>query len=287
MSGPSCERSASQDGDRAFDAVVFDLDGVIVGTEPIIHEVWVEMFARYGCSFTLEEWSAGVGSDHGFDPFATLAERSALPLSPAAELRRQIERNEELLLEDLSPLPGVREWIEGADRLGMGVAVASSSPLLWVEGRLADVGLDSHFVVVSCLNGHLAAKPEPDLYLDTCSRLHVEPARAIAVEDSANGLQSARSAGLACVAVPNTMTRHHDLSAADLLVESLAAMPIEEAVHFLWPRLSRSLLVGATPLGLRPRQSRRATTPPIRPSTALYQEHGWGATVALSAAPLR
>jgi beta-phosphoglucomutase-like phosphatase (HAD superfamily) len=121
----------------------------------------------------------------------------------------------------------------------MGVAVASSSPPGWVEGRLADVGLERHFVVVSARNEHLAAKPAPDLYLDACSRLHVEPARAIAVEDSANGLAAARAAGLASVAVPNSMTLDHDLSAADLRVESLAAMPIEQAVRRLAQQRAR------------------------------------------------
>ena len=102
-----------------------------------------------------------------------------------------------------------------------------------MDARLADVGLDSHFVVVSCRNERLAAKPEPDLYLDACNRLHVEPSRAIAVEDSANGLAAARAAGLACVAVPNSVTLSHDLSAADLVLTSLEVTSLEEAIHLL------------------------------------------------------
>lgn len=220
-------------GGRDFDALVFDLDGVIVDTETVIHEVWSEMFASYGCSFTAEEWATAIGTDHGFDPLAALMERSMVPLPPPAELQQHIARAEKALLEGMSPLPGIREWIEGAERLGMGVAVASSSPAAWVDSRLADVGLASRFVVVSCRSEHLKAKPAPDLYLDACSRLGVEPSRAIAVEDSINGLTAARAAGLMCVAVPNSMTLDHDLSAANLMLESLAAMPIEEAVRRL------------------------------------------------------
>lgn len=218
---------------RAFDAVVFDLDGVVVDTERILHDLWVDMFARYGCSFTLEEYSAVVGSDHGFDPLAVLVERSTLPIPSLAELEMEVEENEQSRLKGLSVLPGVREWIEAAERLGMGLAVASSSPPVWVRARLEDVGLDAHFSVVSGRDGRLPAKPEPDLYLDACSRLGVEPARAIAVEDSANGLQAAHAAGLFCVAVPNSVTREHDLSAADLLVESLAAVSLEQALRCL------------------------------------------------------
>ncbi|MGA2527752.1 MAG: HAD family phosphatase [Acidimicrobiales bacterium] len=225
---------------RAFDALVFDLDGVIVDTERVIHETWVTIFARYGCSFTPEEWATAVGTaDRGFNPFEELVARASVPLPSPAELREEVDRLEMELLEGLSPLPGIREWIEGAETLGMGVAVASSSPAPWVEGRLADVGLERHFVVVSCRNERLAAKPAPDLYLDACRRLLVDPKRAIAVEDSANGLAAARAAGLAAVAVPNSMTLDHDLSAADLVVESLAAMSLGEAVRRLAEQRTR------------------------------------------------
>lgn len=224
---------------RLFDALVFDLDGVIVDTERIVHQVWSDMFARYGSSFTLEEWSALVGTDHGFDPLATLVARSSMPLPSAGELQAEIEHDERLLLEDLSPLPGVRDWIEGAELLGMSVAVASSSPLPWVDARLTDVGLESHFVVLSCRDERLAAKPEPDLYLDACRRLRVEPSRAIAVEDSANGLAAARAAGLVCVAVPNTVTMSHDLSSADLVLTSLEATSLGEAIGLLSEQKAR------------------------------------------------
>ncbi len=216
-----------------FDAVVFDLDGVIVDTERVIHDVWKETFARYGCSFTSEEWATNVGTNYGFDLFGALLDRSAVALPPLADLRQGVLARELELLKGISPLPGVLEWIEGAKRLGMSVAVASSSPAAWVRSRLEDVGLDSHFVVISTSTETLTAKPAPDLYLDACRRLGVKPARAIAVEDSANGLTAARTAGLVCLAVPNTITAGHDFGKADLIVESLAAVPIEAALLLL------------------------------------------------------
>jgi len=231
---------ASGFSDRIFDAVVFDFDGVIVDTERIIYQVWTDTFAHYGCSLTLEEWSSCVGTDRGFDPFKTLRERSSFPVPSPAELQRRIDRAEELLFEDLSPLPGIRDWIEGAELLDMRVAIASSSPSSWVESRLADAGLERRFVVVSCRDARLAAKPAPDLYLDACARLHVEPPRAIAVEDSPNGLIAARAAGLARVAVPNTVTKGLDLSDADLVLDSLAAMSLEEAARRLSQDRDRS-----------------------------------------------
>jgi len=249
----SSSKPAAAPVDRPFDAVVFDVDGVIVDTERVVLEVWTEVFARYGGSFTLEEWAAGVGTDHGFDKFAILAERSRLPVPPRGELQREIEQRETTLLHGLNPLPGVREWIEGAERLGLAIAAASSSPSVWVTARLADVGLESHFAVVSCRNEELAAKPAPDLYLDACRRLEVDPARAIAIEDSTNGVAAARAAGLACVAVPNSVTHGYDLSAADLVVESLATTPIEQALQLLSEKAAVELRVRRGPGSARGR----------------------------------
>jgi HAD superfamily hydrolase (TIGR01509 family) len=221
------------DGERAFDAVVFDLDGVILDTENVIHSVWAETFDRYGASFSAKEWATIVGTDYGFDPYAAVVARSTVPVPSRAELGRQVLERQLELLRGLTPFPGVREWIDSAERLGMALAVASSSPAPWVHARLEDVGLASHFSVVSCRSETLAAKPAPDLYLDACNRLGVEPTRAIAVEDSVNGLTAALAAGLACLAVPNSITRDHDLKAANLTAESLAALPLEQAMRLL------------------------------------------------------
>lgn len=223
---------------RRFDALVFDLDGVIVDTERMIHRIWSEVFARYGCSFSLEEWAPVVGSDRGFDPYRALVARSPRQVPDRAEVQAEVEQAELALCRDMESLPGVREWVEDADRLGMKIAVASSSPLSWVDARLSDVGLSGRFVVLSCRDENLAAKPAPDLYLDACARLQVEPARAIAIEDSANGIRAARDAGLVCVAVPNVVTAAHDFGDADLVLASLAALPLEAVLRILSERLS-------------------------------------------------
>ncbi|MHB1973604.1 MAG: HAD-IA family hydrolase, partial [Acidimicrobiales bacterium] len=122
---------------------------------------------------------------------------------------------------------------------GLSLAVASSSPRAWVEERLAEVGLSQTFAVVSCRGSGLAAKPAPDVYLDACRRLGVEPARAVAVEDSLNGLAAARAAGMRCVAVPGTITSGLDLGAADLVLGSLGEMSLDDALCHLAERTDR------------------------------------------------
>jgi HAD superfamily hydrolase (TIGR01509 family) len=218
----------------AIDAVVFDLDGVICDTERAIHDLWLEVFARYGCSFTSEEWSSVIGTDSAeFEPFEALVARATLALPAPEELRSSIELELEQAVCELPPLPGVVEWMDEAEELGLPIGVASSSPRAWVEARLAGTGLDERVRVVSCCDEHLRAKPAPDVYLDACARLGVEPGRALAIEDSMHGVTAAKKAGMLCVAVRNADQHRLDLSGADLVLSSLAELDLAAALRSL------------------------------------------------------
>ena len=82
----------------------------------------------------------------------------------------------------------------------------------------------------SCFGPGVAGKPAPDTYLAACAALGVEPARAIAVEDSPHGVTAAKAAGLYCVAVPHALTEQLDLGHADLRVSSLAAARLRDVI---------------------------------------------------------
>jgi putative hydrolase of the HAD superfamily len=86
---------------------------------------------------------------------------------------------------------------------------------------------------VRCRDDVERSKPAPDLYLSVCECLGVAPTEAIALEDSANGIAAAKAAGLRCVAIPNPMTAELDLSAADLRLDSLAAITVAELLERL------------------------------------------------------
>jgi beta-phosphoglucomutase-like phosphatase (HAD superfamily) len=79
-------------------------------------------------------------------------------------------------------------------------------------------------------DGNLRPKPEPDTYREACARLGVDPARALAIEDSRHGIIAAKAAGLWCVAVPHVLTETLDLSAADLRLASLADCSLADAI---------------------------------------------------------
>jgi beta-phosphoglucomutase-like phosphatase (HAD superfamily) len=97
-----------------------------------------------------------------------------------------------------------------------------------VTGHLARLGLTAHFEHIRCQEDVARTKPDPALYLETLRALDVRADQAIALEDSLNGVLAAKGAGLFCVAVPNALIRHLDFCPADLRLDSLADLPLED-----------------------------------------------------------
>lgn len=213
--------------------LVFDFDGLIADTEGPEYRAWADTWAEHGHELTLDEWCVAIGTVGGFDPLAELAVRVGsssggdrdLDLGAVDRWRRERHR---LHMDGLAPLPGVVEHLAAAKAAGLATAVASSAPPWWVEDHLASFGLVDAFAAVSAYDGSCPPKPAPDLYLAACSAIDVSPQEALAYEDSPNGIAAAKAAGLRCVAVPHDLTRHLDLSAADLVVESLATLSLAD-----------------------------------------------------------
>jgi HAD superfamily hydrolase (TIGR01509 family) len=215
---------------RDIEALVFDFDGLILDTELPIYRAWYELFERHGAQpLSIDEWAAEIGTVRGLDLPGLLVERATRPvdLDEAAVWRRA---HRDLLLAEQQARPGVEEWIAEAEAAGLGVAIASSSEADWVLPLLERIGLHTRFACVVNAGGALGAKPAPDTYLEACARLGVEPASALAIEDSPHGIAAAKAAGLRCVAVPHELTETLDLSAADLRLESLAECSLADAI---------------------------------------------------------
>jgi HAD superfamily hydrolase (TIGR01509 family) len=205
-----------------IEALVFDFDGLILDTEGPVFRAWQEEFEAHGCPpLTIEEWAAEIGTTGGLDLVEIIRARATRPFDEdVMHARRRMRRDQLLLVE--STLPGVHDWLDAADARGLGLAVASSSPLDWVEPHLERLGLRDRFSYLACYGDGLAGKPEPDLYLAACAALGVEPRAAIAIEDSPHGVAAAKAAGLWCIVVPHGITERLDVSQADLRLPSLA-----------------------------------------------------------------
>lgn len=208
-------------------ALIFDFDGLILDTEEPIYRSWLEVYEAHGEELPFELWVKTVGSTNkAFHPQHHLEERLGRPLERDVIDRRLGRRTELILAENL--LPGVRAYIDAAASLGLKLGVASSSNRDWVSGHLERLGVGDRFDCMRCRDDVANAKPEPDLYIAVLQCLGVSAAEAVAIEDSPNGVTAAKRAGLFCVAVPNRITAGLDLSGADLVLGSLADLPLPE-----------------------------------------------------------
>ena len=216
-------------GERAGGSgLVLDFDGTILDTEGPVYQSWAELWQEHGFDLGRRRWQAIIGSPGVFDPWAELEARLGRGLDPALDDRRR-ERRDELQV-GYGPRDGVVAWLDQADDLGVPVAIASSSPLAWVEGHLRRLGLSNRFAALVCRDENIPAKPDPASYREACRRLGAEPRRSVAVEDSGPGVAAAVAAELFTVAVPHGLTDDMDFSVADLRASSLAGLSLADVL---------------------------------------------------------
>ena len=211
-------------------ALVFDFDGLILETETPAFEAWSEIYREHGHELPRERWVQNIGASvWPFDALEHLASLVTQPFDRDAVMARRDARKLELIAA-LDMMAGVGDYLRDARRLGLKVAIASSASDAWVCGHLDRLAVRDDIDVVVCRDHVARGKPFPDLYLRAIGDLGVTAGEAIAFEDSPNGVAAAKAAGLRCVAVPNPITSTLDLSAADLLIDSLGAQSLEELI---------------------------------------------------------
>lgn len=209
-------------------ALIFDFDGLILETETPVFQSWQELFHAHGCEIPMETWGKIIGAaEYEFDPFDELERQLGRSIDREAEAPGRRQRELELIRSQ-QVLPGVRDYLQSARQLGLPCAVASSSTCDWVKGHLERLGLYEAFVTIKTSDDVAKAKPAPDLFLAALADLQVEAQEAIVLEDSPNGILAAKRAGLFCVAVPNDMTASLSFVLADMRLNSLADLPLEQ-----------------------------------------------------------
>lgn len=205
-------------------AVLFDFDGVLVDTEFAIYAAWQRCFQLHGHDLPLEIYTRCIGSDFvTWSPKTHLEDLSGLSFDwHDLDARRQ----EEILrdLDGSNPMSGVPELLRNLTQSRIRRAVVSSSSHHWVDGWLGKLDLADHFETTVCRGDAPAIKPAPDLYLEAARRLDLAPAECLVIEDSLNGVNSAKAAGMRVWVVPNRVTAGLDFSGADRVFPSLSAL---------------------------------------------------------------
>ena len=212
-----------------IEAVIFDLDGVLLDSEQVWDEAreqlanerggrWHENAQRDMMGMSSLEWSR------------YMHETIGLPEPPEEISREVVERLAKLYRQHLPVLPGAREAVERlATRWPLGLASSSNRELIDLVLELMGV---AHLFRATVSSEEVArGKPAPDVYLEAARRLGVDPTHAAAIEDSENGIRAAKAAGMRVLAIPNEHfpPAEEALAQADVVLRSLAEL-VPEAV---------------------------------------------------------
>jgi putative hydrolase of the HAD superfamily len=216
----------------AIRGLLFDFDGLLIDTETPSRLAYEELYREHGYELPLDKWATLVGTIGAeFDPDAHLQELVGPPLDHVALAERRRAREFELCdLEEFRP--GIEDYLAAAHGRGLRTAIVSSSTTEWIERHLRRLDRGNGWDVILAADGDVArAKPQPDLYVETLELLGLQPSEAIAFEDSVNGIRAAKGAGVFVVAVPNPITETFPLDEADLRLESLEDLSLDELIQ--------------------------------------------------------
>jgi HAD superfamily hydrolase (TIGR01509 family) len=224
----------------ALAAVIFDFDGIVLDSETPEYESHRRIYERCGVALTVDEWCDAIGiwtEGHDERRFVTLCERSSNP--PSRDVYHAEKRRIFAELIPREPMRGIRDLLLALKDAGIPAAIASTSPSQWVVPAAERIGVHALFRAIVTGGEVARRKPAPDVYLEAARRLGVEPARAVAIEDSGPGIASAKAAGMTAIAIPHWLTELHDLSGADLRVAGAEELTVERLAALVRQRMDR------------------------------------------------
>jgi HAD superfamily hydrolase (TIGR01509 family) len=211
--------------------IVFDFDGLIIDTETPELKAWQELFESYGIDFPFQDYVQNIGMTYDdASAIQILEERLGQKLDQKAVFQ-EFKRRKVALIDEEPLCDGIMDYLESAREMGIKVGLASSAKLEWVGYHIKRKAIEPYFDVVYTVEDASAPKPDPALYTMTVETFGLHPNEVIALEDSFNGIQSAKAAGLYAVAVPNPVTSVFDFSAADLILESLTDISLPDLMQ--------------------------------------------------------
>lgn len=197
------------------------MDGVIIDSEPVHQQLEIEMFQDLGLNISDEEHSSYVGTS-AIDMWSMIGEKHVLNKTPEELLLYGRKRYWEALEGGRVPLvDGALHLIETVHRTGFVIQVASSATRPTVDKVLEYFKLDRFFKHRIGGNEVSMSKPDPEIFLKAAKQSESLPGRCLVIEDSANGVKAAKAAGMVCIGYANPGSGSQNLSAADIVVDSI------------------------------------------------------------------
>jgi sugar-phosphatase len=187
---------------REIEAAIFDMDGLLLDSEPFWQEAEMRVFRTIGIELTLEQCLEFTGIPIGEVVAQRFRERPWPARMPDEIVDEIIDGVEDLVRERGEPLAGARDTLEFVRRKGVRLALASSSAMRLIRTVTERLGLANAFAVMHSAEVEAQGKPHPAVFLSTARRLGVDPESCVVFEDSFNGLLAAQAARMRAVVVP-------------------------------------------------------------------------------------
>lgn len=187
-------------------AIIFDMDGVIIDSEPLVREAAVRMFAEKGQRVCAHDFLPFTGA--GEDRFiGGVAEKYGVTLDFERDKARTYQLYGEIVKGKLDALPGVYDFIKNARKKGLKLAVASAADRVKVDINLSEIGLsDDCFDAVITGSDITHNKPDPEIFLTAAAKMGVDAADCLVCEDAVNGVKAAKAAGMRCLGITTSFT---------------------------------------------------------------------------------
>lgn len=202
-------------------ACVFDMDGVLIDTEPVWRRVERDVFARVGVNLTEEQlretWGLRIEDlvEHWYRA------RGWKDVRPRAVQHEIVREMADYVREHGVPLPGAVEAVRMAHESSLHVGIASSSSRPIIDAVVQRLGIAAMVDTTCTADEETLGKPDPAVYLTAAQRLGVEPLECVAIEDSPFGVVSAKRAGMICIAVRTDAVDPAAIADADVIIDSL------------------------------------------------------------------
>jgi len=210
---------------NSIEAVIWDLDGVIIDSAEEHRKAWQRLAREEGIRMTDEDFWATFGKRND-DIFKVIW--GDLPPEKVKELADRKEAYfREYIRETAAPLPGAMELMRGLYEAGFAQALASSTPIENIDLISEVLGLKRYLTVLVSGETVTRGKPAPDIFLKAASELGVSAGRCVVIEDAVAGVQAAHAAGMRCIAVAGNRDLP-GLREAELMVRSLTEVDVEK-----------------------------------------------------------
>jgi len=207
--------------------LIFDMDGVLIDSEPLHLQAYQEMLKDFGITFSEADNRPFLGrKDLELAEHLIAQHRLPLDALQLVEKKEQILGN--LFSTLLKPMPGVIKTLVAAKRISLPCAVASSATLPTIKKVTQTLDIARYFQTLTSGDEVAHGKPAPDVYLLAAERIGILPINCLVIEDSFNGVLAAKAAGMKCIAIPCPTTQHQDHTKADKILGTLESLNLDD-----------------------------------------------------------